>query len=145
MKLGAFSEFAHSPDAATVHSHQLLCDDEAQPGAVDLLNRVLREALVALEEPREVFRRDADALILHRHMHVAGIERGRDEDLATVWRILDRIAHQVGDPGNLRASTATALLPKQVHPPRSRKLATPVRQRARAAALTSFKRPVFTS
>src|SRR5207245_719294 len=64
-------ELALGPDATVVCLHQLLNDEEAQPGAVSLLPG-RRSPEAALENARQVIRGNANALIGDTEDNVVG-------------------------------------------------------------------------
>src|SRR3954451_17255988 len=75
----------------------LLGDVEAEPKAAVVCRRHLAAAMEALEDLPQLVSRDTDAAVRDRGHDLIAAIFDRDEDLAAVRRVLDRVLHQIAE------------------------------------------------
>src|SRR5438445_623795 len=102
---------ALDPDPALVQLDDLLGDRQAQPGAHDLALAVAFVPFITAEDPADEFGRDAQSVVLHADLHCAVFGPAGDQDLAALWRVLDRVRQEVGH--DLRQPVGVAFDPRQ--------------------------------
>src|SRR5262245_25652755 len=89
----ALLAFDVEPAAVTLQC--VLDDREAEAGAAFLAGPCAINTIEALREPWQVFRRDADAGVLHHERCTAVRASPADRDRAVDGRVLDRVRDQV--------------------------------------------------
>ena len=78
-----------------MHLHDLPHQSQPQAGANDLA-RGLLIPLVAAEQSLDELGGDAHAMVADADFDLTVMDEARDRDLPALWRVLDRVAQQVG-------------------------------------------------
>ena len=84
-------QFALNTHGSSMRNDNMLHDGKPQTGSTGLSRTCLVHALEALEEPRQMFRRDAGAGVANKELDIAIALVSSDYDGRSGWAILHRI------------------------------------------------------